>query len=280
MSPTRLRSRPRTLRAANTGTGLRTVQLIRDAKGFDALAADWDGLVDRCSSATPFQSHAWLSSWWHSYGKPGRLRLLTVRQDGVLVAAAPLMLRRLPAPQLVPIGGGLSDFLDVLLDDDLAEQIAPVLARALAERLRLTRPWAVLDLRELRPDAAAHRLAAHWPGAVLRFPDSLCQHLPGVPMDEVLARLPGRTAQRSRAKLRKLDSAGVETSLVPAEGVPQALAELLALHELQWRGRGVTPSTCARASPSTSPVRWPAWSRPTAPWSAGTASAVSWWPAT
>ncbi|MFC1413655.1 GNAT family N-acetyltransferase [Streptacidiphilus sp. N1-12] len=239
MSPTRLLSLPKTARG--TGTGLRTVQLVRDAAEFDALAADWDGLVDRCSSATPFQSHAWLSSWWHSYGRPGRLRLLTVRQDGVLVAAAPLMRGRGPFPRLVPVGSGLSDFLDILLDDGLAEQIAPLLARALARELRLTRPWAVLDLRELRPTGAAQRLAAYWPGAVRRLPDSLCLHLPGVPMDEVLARLPGRTAQRSRAKLRKLDAAGVEVREVPAEGVPQALGELLALHELQWRGRGVTP---------------------------------------
>ena len=248
MSPTRLLSVPvRTAPPAATGPGAaQVVTVVRDAEGFDALAVDWDGLVDRCASATPFQSHAWLSSWWRSYGRPGRLRVVTVRQHGVLVAAAPLMLHRSAVPCLVPVGTGLSDFLDVLLDDSLAEQVAPVLARALARELRLTRPWALLDLRELRPAAAAHRLAAHWPGAVGRLPDSLCQHLPGVPVEDLLTRLPGRTAQRSRAKLRKLEAAGVESRAVPPEGVPQALGELLALHELQWRGRGVTPEHMRR----------------------------------
>ena len=221
--------------------GVRTVQVVRDAEAFDALAADWDDLVDRCAAATPFQSHAWLSSWWRSYGRPGRLRVVTVRQDGRLVAAAPLMLRRLPTPRYVAVGEGLSDFLDVLLDDAQAEQTAPVLARALTRGLRLNRPWAVLDLRELRSGGAAHRLAAHWPGAVRLLPDSLCQYLPGVPMDEVLDRLPGRTAQRNRAKLRKLEAAGVESRDLPAAEVPRAVGELLALHERQWRGRGVTP---------------------------------------
>ena len=226
---------------ASGPAGRRTIQVLRDPDAFDALAADWDDLVDRCSAATPFQSHAWLSSWWRSYGTPGTLRVVTIRQGGRLVAAAPLMLRRLPTPRYVAIGSGLSDFLDVLLDDGLAEQVAPALARALVRGLRLNRPWALLDLRELRQDGAAHVLAAHWPGAARLLPDSLCQYLPGVSMDEVLTRLPGRTAQRNRAKLRKLEAAGVKSRDVPAEEVPQAVRELLALHELQWRGRGVTP---------------------------------------
>ncbi|MFC1419730.1 GNAT family N-acetyltransferase [Streptacidiphilus cavernicola] len=227
--------------SAAPAAGVSTIQVVRDAEAFDALAADWDDLVDRCSAATPFQSHAWLSSWWRGYGRPGRLRVVTVRQDGRLVAAAPLMLRRLPTARYVGIGAGLSDFLDVLLDDSAAEQLAPVLARALVKGLRLNRPWAVLDLRELRAGGAAHRLAGHWPGAARLLPDSLCQYLPGVPMDEVLGRLPGRTAQRNRAKLRKLEAAGVESRELPAEEVPRAVGELLALHERQWRGRGVTP---------------------------------------
>ena len=232
--------------ALPTARAAAVVEVVRDLTALEALAEEWDALVDRCSAATPFQTHAWLASWWRSYGQRGRLRVVTVRQDGRLVAVAPLMLRRRVLPLLTPIGVGLTDFLDVLLDDAHAEQVAPVLARALARDLRLNRPWAALDLRELRPTAAAHRLAPHWPGALRRVPDSLCQHLPGVPMDQLLARLPGRTAQRTRVKLRKLEAVGVETRLVPAEDVSQAVADLLALHELQWRGRGVTPEHLRR----------------------------------
>jgi CelD/BcsL family acetyltransferase involved in cellulose biosynthesis len=216
------------------------VEVVREAAVLDSLATEWDALVDRCSVATPFQSHAWLASWWHSYGRRGRLRVLTVRQEGQLVAVAPLILRRRLLPLLTPIGVGLTDFLDILLDDAHAEEVAPLLARALACELHLDRPWAALDLRELRPGAAAHRLAAHWPGARRLLPDSLCQHLPGVPAKQLLSRLSGRTARRYRYKLSKLESTGIETRLVPAQDVPHAITELLALHELQWRGRGVT----------------------------------------
>ena len=222
-------------------TPLWTTEVHRDTAAFDALAVEWDELVDRCRSATPFQSHAWLNSWWHSYGRPGALRVVAVRRGGRLMAVAPLMRRHRLLPLLVPIGSGLTDFLDVLLDDEHAGQAAAFLARALERELGLCRSWAALDLRELRPDAAALWLTAHWRGASRTLPDSVCQHLPGVPVEDLLTRLPGRTAQRTRVKLRKLAAAGVDTRLVPPDEVPEAIDALLVLHELQWRGRGATP---------------------------------------
>ncbi|RAG85487.1 glycosyl transferase family 1 [Streptacidiphilus pinicola] len=209
-------------------------------KGDRALAdfddGVWDDLVDRCSAATPFQCYAWLESWWRSYGRPGRLRLVLVHHRGRLVGAAPLILRLRPFPVLVPIGAGLSDFGDVLLDDDLAEQTAEVLAQALART-----SWTLVDLREVRANGAAQHLYRHWPGVRWRLPDSVCQRLPGVPMEELLQRLPGRSAKRMRAKLRKLDSAGVVARATAPHEVPDAVASLLRLHKLQWEGRRVTP---------------------------------------
>ncbi|NED18470.1 GNAT family N-acetyltransferase, partial [Streptomyces sp. SID9913] len=94
-----------------------TVERVTVEGAFDALAEDWTRLYRRCATATPFQSHAWLSSWWHTYGRPGDLRLLLVRAGGELVAAAPLMRVRRPWPALVTLGGAVSDYGDVLLDD-------------------------------------------------------------------------------------------------------------------------------------------------------------------
>ncbi|MCC9311796.1 GNAT family N-acetyltransferase [Kitasatospora sp. RB6PN24] len=213
-----------------------SVSFCRDGEALTALAGEWDSLVDRCSAATPFQCHAWLDSWWQTYGRAG-LRLVLVRRGGRLVGAAALILRRFPLPVLVPVGTGISDFGDILLDDSCADEAAAELARTLTTR----RPWPLLDLREVRPTAAVQRLVTHWPGAWQRLPDSLCQHLPGVPMEELVRRLPAHSAKRTRTKLRRLDSAGVVVRETPPEEVPRAIAELLRLHELQWRGRGVTP---------------------------------------
>ncbi|MFD4318782.1 GNAT family N-acetyltransferase [Streptomyces sp. NPDC058548] len=222
-------------RATGAGPALRT-EVCRDEEGFGRLAAEWTALYGRCSTATPFQSHAWLHSWWLSYGRPGALRLVLVRrEDGELVAAAPLMRARGPLPVLTQLGGSITDFTDVLLDDGCPEA-APALAGALARTAR----GAVIDLREVRPGAAGERVLVHWRGPRRRMPDSLCLELPAVPMEGLLARIPSGKAQRVRAKLRKLDALGIDTHVVTGSEVPAALDRLLRLHQLQWQGRGVT----------------------------------------
>ncbi|MFE4594159.1 GNAT family N-acetyltransferase [Streptomyces laurentii] len=217
------------------GRGLRA-EVCRNPGVFRLLGPEWADLYGRCATATPFQSHAWLHSWWLSYGRPRALRVILVRRaDGTLVAAAPLMRSAGPFSKLTQLGGVITDFTDVLVDDACPEAV-PVLAAAIARVARGT----VLDLREVRPGAAAERLYAAWPGPRRRLPDSDCLELPAVPMEDLLERIPSGKAQRMRAKFRKLDALGIDARVVPAPEVPAALDRLLALHRLQWQGRGVT----------------------------------------
>ncbi|WP_370414603.1 GNAT family N-acetyltransferase [Streptomyces fradiae] len=211
-------------------------EIIRDCAEFERLGPEWTALYGRCATATPFQSYAWLHSWWVSYGRPGDLRVVLVRRaDGTPVGAAALMRAPGPLPALAPLGGAITDFTDVLLDDSCPEA-APALAGALARAARGT----VIDLREVRPGAAAERVYEAWRGPRRRLADSLCLELPAVPMEALLERIPSGKAQRVRAKLRKMDALGIDERIVPAAEVPGALERLLRLHRLQWQGRGVT----------------------------------------
>ena len=215
-------------------------ELCTDEREFAELAAPWGRLYRRCGAATPFQSHAWLHSWWLSYGAPGRLRLVLVRDDeGELRAAAPLMRVRRPLPALVPLGGAISDYGDVLLDDEddeRADRAATILAEGLAAAART----ALIDFREVRPGGAVERIYERWRGPRRRVRDSLCLELPAASMDELVGRLPSAKAQRVRAKLRKLSALGVEQRVVRPDEVDAALRRLLELHQLQWQGRKVT----------------------------------------
>ncbi|MGC0403226.1 hypothetical protein RKD27_005870 [Streptomyces sp. SAI-126] len=214
-----------------------TTDLVTDERAFAELGPEWAGLYRRCEAATPFQSHAWLHSWWLSYGRPGRLRLVLVRHEGELVAAAPLMRVGRPVPSLVPLGGAISDYGDVLLDDACDEEAVAALTGGLARAART----ALVDFREVRPGGAAERIYDHWSGPRRRVGDSVCLELPAVPMDELVARLPSTKAQqRVRAKLRKLAALGVERHVVRPDEVDSALRRLIELHQLQWQGRKVT----------------------------------------
>ena len=213
-----------------------TTELVTDARAFAEVAPDWARLYERCGTATPFQNHAWLHSWWLSYGRPGRLRLVLVREGAELVAAAPLMLRRGPVPRLVPLGGAISDYGDVLIDDECADRAATVLVEALSAAART----ALIDCRVVRPGGAVEHVYERWSGPRRRLQDSLCLELPAVPMDQLVSRLASGKAQRTRAKLRKLRALGVERHVVPPDRVGPALQRLLELHRLQWQGRNVT----------------------------------------
>ncbi|MET9442482.1 GNAT family N-acetyltransferase [Streptomyces sp. NPDC006610] len=231
-------------------------EVVTDERAFAGLAPAWARLHARSPSATPFQSHAWLHSWWLSYGSPGGLRLILVRahdaggagvsdgsgalggSGGELVAAAPLMRVHRPLPALVPLGGPISDYADVLLDDEHGEAAVAALAEGLAQAART----ALIDFREVRPGAAVERVYDRWTGPRRRVDDSVCLELPALPMDGLIDRLPSAKArQRFRAKLRKLQALGVERRVVPPGEAERTLGRMLELHRLQWEGRGVTP---------------------------------------
>jgi Acetyltransferase (GNAT) domain len=222
---------------ARAATGVFTVEVCRDPERFRELGPEWDALHARCASATPFQTHAWLHSWWLSYGRRGRLRAVLVRRDGELVAAAPLVLVHRPFPVLVALGSPVTDFCDVLVDDGCRGPAADQLTGALGALAR----FAVIDLREVRPGAAAEHVFRAWRGPRRRRTDSVCLELPGVPFAELVERLPSSRAQRVRSKLRKADSLGITAHPVRGEEIPGAIARLVRLHERQWAGRGVNP---------------------------------------
>ncbi|WP_433476056.1 GNAT family N-acetyltransferase [Spirillospora sp. CA-142024] len=215
-----------------------SAEVHRDEQSLVALADDLRDLYDRSPAATPFQTYEWLKAWWGWYGTAGRLRLATVRCRGRLVAAAPLMAGvRRGFRVLVPLAADQSDFTDFLLDPVHADGAVRHLARALLDE----RGWCALDLPEVRPGSAAHLVAEQWPRRSWRTPSSVCLELPAGGIEEVLGRLPRRTAGKMRAKLRKIDVRGIAVESVPADRAPDAVCALLELHARQWRGRPINP---------------------------------------
>lgn len=206
----------------------------RDETALAELSDDWDSLYERCSMATPFASHAWLSSWWANYGRPGRLVLVLVRWRGRLVAAAALTRTRLGA--LTPLGAGISDHSDVLIDDS-----CPGAAHRLARELAAAQRWRPIDLREVPTPAAARRLLETWPARTWRLPGSMCLELPAMSIEDLIGTLPPSTARTRRKKSRKIETAGFDHQEVPAADVADAIRTLLRLHRAQWRGRDLNP---------------------------------------
>lgn len=210
---------------------------IRSAEALAALEPEWWDLWWRCSVATPFQSPSWLLSWWNAFAG-GQLSAVAVRANGRLVGLAPFYVDFGPLGQrLLPLGMSVSDYLDILADDDYADTVPGVLVRSIAE---LSMPWDSWELTELGVTAI---------GLGVRPPEGCTEESDAVSVCPVLA-LPRRLADlhtvippRKRRDLRaarhRAERRGtVDIVASTTANADVALARLIDLHRARWQSRG------------------------------------------
>ena len=204
--------------------------LVKDEAGLTAVAADWWTLWRRCPAATPFQSPAWVVSWWQAF-HPGRLCAVALRHRDSLVALAPVYLEDgALGRRLLPIGIGITDYLDVLLDPAVPEAGA-ALVQAIHELLP---DWTRWELEELMPDAAGLELPAPPSTVEDEGEQSACPVLDLTGDDPV----PSGKRRKLRMAENRAARRGGDVHAVGAEGVPDFLDNLVRLHGARWATRG------------------------------------------
>src|SRR6267143_2972965 len=137
------------------------IERIEDADRFALMGEEWNALLHESDADCLFLTWEWLHTWWRTLAGRRRLFLLAVRHGEELVAMAPLAVappqlgRFLPFRSFQLLGTGTvgSDYLDLIVRRGWADEAVD----ALAECLRSER--AMLELRQLRPEAVAWRLA-------------------------------------------------------------------------------------------------------------------------
>jgi CelD/BcsL family acetyltransferase involved in cellulose biosynthesis len=125
------------------------VEEVTSAERLESLGPEWSDLWMRCPYATPFQSPEWLLAWWRHFGNTN-LWTLSLRQERRLVGLAPLFLHRHQEHalcQLSLIGTGVTDYLDFLLEPEIALIGTEMILRHLA--LHRSK-WDLCDFQELR----------------------------------------------------------------------------------------------------------------------------------
>ena len=94
------------------------VRKLQNQEEFLQLRESWDHLLQKCEHKTPFSTFEWLWTWWKHFGQNKELYVLTVEDEGELLAIAPLMRsRRGPFRMLEFLGTGRSDYLNFILMD-------------------------------------------------------------------------------------------------------------------------------------------------------------------
>jgi CelD/BcsL family acetyltransferase involved in cellulose biosynthesis len=207
---------------------------------------EWQALWRRVSSATPFQSPEWMLSWWSVFGNEAPL-VLAAREYERLVAVLPLY--RCDEPEcckLLPIGIGLSDYLDALVESDRFG-LAAALLGSLVDLPR----WEECYIPDLPPKATllaaqcqAHLIEYRHAGEtcpVLALPGAVA----GLP--EVVPRKTLRDLRQARR--RAVAAGGVEAIRADASTVSGFVQEFFRLHEGRWQpiaGHGVCADPVVR----------------------------------
>ncbi len=216
------------------------VSIVEDTRDFAALEEEWEDLHRNSPLATPFQSWAWLYSWWESYGEDYELRLVTMRRaDGLLVGLMPLMLKRLGGfGRLLFVGTGLTDYHDVLAREGWEDEVFKAGTWALEQM----DSWQVADLQQLRPEAAAWGIFREWTGPKAHFPQLSYLMVDVKPWDELVASLSRKQRSNVRRTLRRAEADEVRRcEIAGPEDAEQAARRLVALHRELWQGRGIDP---------------------------------------
>ena len=199
-----------------------------------ALAPEWEALWRRVPGKPPFSAPAWLLPWWRHFGT-GQPRVATLRHDGRLAAVLPLYILDEPTGRkLLPIGAGLSDYLDVLAEPGLDP--APLLHAVLARDDKV----AVCDLIDVPPGSALRTVSAP-PGWAMQWgPGSPCPVLALPPdLDGWASVTPARTLRKLRMNRNRAErGGGTQRVRATPDTLPALQGELIRLHQSRWAVQG------------------------------------------
>jgi CelD/BcsL family acetyltransferase involved in cellulose biosynthesis len=219
----------------SSGLGLRAC-VLRNLASAECLRSEWSDLWSRCQHATTFQRPEWLLAWMRSFG-PSQPLLIEVRRSDQLVGIVPLLIYQNGSERVLALmGGGISDYLDVLVDPDFADETLAVIWKYIGEEPG----WTMLDLTDL---PATSLLLHQWPDdySFGKTVHDVCSGLT-LPskVEELKMLLPFRQLRNLRNARNRLRRAGeVHVEIATREALPLFLEALFRLHSVRWARAGL-----------------------------------------
>lgn len=246
------RRRPQFPAAARVATlhANQWVTLCEDAEAFEALAADWNELLNDAHHKSAFLKHQWMSTWWRLIGAASRSRRLFVlvsrdSGDGRLAGVLPLyretrgrgpfrrrVLRFLGSSPEAP------EHLDAIVR---AANPATIVAALIAGLESLRSEYDSIELLDLAETSLLLPALAQWSRSAHHACRSwVWQECPYVETQGTFDKYLMTLTQKHRYKVRlfgkRLAAAhkvDVEVAAEP-EQVGPALEELFRLHAMRW----------------------------------------------
>jgi CelD/BcsL family acetyltransferase involved in cellulose biosynthesis len=217
------------------------IEEIDSLAGLIGISGEWSALWRRVPAATLFQSKEWLIPWWRHLGE-GDLWTLVIRNKATarVCGLAPFFVRRSGPDdkrQLLPLGTGISDYLDVLIEPGME---FPASAALFAHLERHRDRWDEFEFSQLRtespllyvpaPRTWKCELDASLPCPVFQVPASV------EALYRSLPRNMSNNLRRYRNRAGKSGPVTIEQTNV--ENLEETFEALVRLHQLRWALRG------------------------------------------
>lgn len=203
-------------------------RVLTTGEELNRVAPDWSDLWQCCPNATSFQRPEWLLPWVETFS-PESIVTIEVRSQNELVGFAPLLIYPHDSERLLAfMGGGVSDYLDVLTEPTLDNDIVAAMMHAISQ----IDGWTVLDLTDLPCHSVLRKIAP--PHLATEHDQCSALHLP-----EDRSELLHLFSKRQRANLRnarsRLQNAeGGQVEIATTETLPEFLDDLFRLHTGRW----------------------------------------------
>lgn len=211
------------------------IECVDSEGGLSGLLPEWEALWQRLPHATPFQWPAWLLTWWRQFGT-GAPRILTARNSGALIGVLPLYELLEPAcRKLLPIGIGLSDYVDALVDPAESGAADRLLA-AIADIPN----WHECHLSDLPPGSTLADAFCP-PPLQESVADAVSCPVLSLPCsaDDLATVVPRKTLRDAhQAHTRSRAVGGVSMEYADTDTLAPIMQDLFTLHAKRWAIRG------------------------------------------
>ncbi|HEX3322192.1 MAG TPA: GNAT family N-acetyltransferase [Terriglobales bacterium] len=227
----------------------RHIEIVDRVENIRSLVPQWNELWKRCPKATTFQRPQWLMPWIETF-RPEHPLMFTVWESDRLVGLVPCLVYPERSERVLGfMGGGISDYLDALIESPRSEAISSVIAQQIHETAEL---WDRADFTDLPRDSVWLRQ----PWSAWRTEEQEHAVCPTIEVRHGISTLqeliPKRQMRNLRnAKARIARAGGAEMGLADSESLAGMLDALFELHEKRWllhaNSHGVLKDEQARA---------------------------------
>ena len=218
----------------STAAGFAT-RILTDRSEMRTLLPEWQRLWAGCPRATTFQRPEWLLSWMEAF-QPSHPRMIECRLQDHLLGLIPFLIYSRGAQRVLGLmGGGVSDYLDVLIAPEYENKILLLLPTILRQQIS---DWDTLHLTDLPSSSAL--LQSHITDAMNVLPHDVCPAL-NLPsrVEELKTVIPFRKLANLRNARNRMAHAGnIQLEVASRDNVLPMLDRLFQTHTSRWQNAG------------------------------------------